>query len=151
MKVILKFTGIFLLFCFCHTSAFSKSKKVDFRSYLEDIARSEGHFWVKVHAAESLIENNFPFDAETIFQTALRSNGDEKVGALRVLAKQHVNNKAIVDSLSAVLLNFFYQSTDQRTKLLTLETMGKLGLYYPDKEIKLLATDSLEEKRTMAR
>lgn len=124
---------------------------VDYSGFLNEVMESDESFWVRIHAAEALITNNFPVDGQELFAEALDSNGPEKIGALRVLSRAARRDSLTRDSIANEVLQVFTSSADYRTRLTALETMGKLGLYFPDNdEISQIAASGEGGIQTMA-
>src|SRR5690606_10355565 len=85
------------------------------------------------------------------FTEAFQSDGPEKIGALRVLSRTAGRDSLARDSIANEILQVFTSSTDYRTRLTALETMGKLGLFFPDnEEISQKAEAGEGGNRTMA-
>lgn len=124
-------TFVFLLL---FSSFRSHGQEIDFSGFLKEIVQSDNSFWVRVHAAEALATNNFLVDAQGEFAEAFQSDGPEKIGALRVLSRTAGRDSVARDSIANEILQVFTSSTDYRTRLTALETMGKLGLFFPDNE-----------------
>ncbi len=131
-----------LLLLLTGINGYSGNKEADYGGFLKEVMVSESPFWVRIHAAEALVDNNFEIDPEEVFKQELNSNGEKRTGVLRVMAKKHVNDSLVFDSLSNEILSHYLAGKDMRTKLVSLETMGKLGLYFPDKGIERIAADS---------
>src|SRR5690606_31910263 len=114
------------------TPAIGTGQENDYPLFLKETMVSDESFWVRVHAAEALILNNFPVDVRTAFSDKLNVEGPEKVGILRMLYHSAGRDSLMMDSIVQELVNVFYRTSDHRTQLTALETMGKLGLYLPN-------------------
>jgi SSS family solute:Na+ symporter len=66
------------------------------------------------------------------------------------LIKEHSKDSLARDSLGNEILFQFLESAEKHTKLVALKSMGKSDLYFPNKEIKDIATDSSGGIQAMA-
>ncbi|WP_236973535.1 sodium:solute symporter family transporter [Membranihabitans maritimus] len=127
------------------------AQEINFAGFLKNTVESDQAFWVRVHAAEALITNNYSLNSQDIFAKELQGNSSEKIGALRVLYKGSAQDTLKKDSIAREILNVFTTSEDHRTRLVALETMGKLGLFFPkNKEISEIASQGNGGMQTMA-
>jgi len=133
------------------TKGWSQSEGPNYAGFLQEVLHNEDEsFWVRVHAAEALILNNFQTDADIVFQDYLLTKGSEKIGAVRILARMNKQDSLMYDSLGHVILESFHNSDVLHTRLVALETLGKLGLYFPDREIEQIAAEGDGGIATMA-
>lgn len=133
------------------TPAIGTGQENDYPLFLKETMVSDESFWVRVHAAEALILNNFPVDVRTAFSDRLNVEGPEKVGILRMLYHSAGRDSLMMDSIVQELVNVFSRTSDHRTQLTALETMGKLGLYLPNvSEIGRIASTGESGMQTMA-
>lgn len=142
--------SIVLLFCSL-TGGMAQSAEPNYAGLLQEVVQNTNEsFWVRVHAAEALISNNFQLESDTVFQSYLTTDGPEKIGTYRVLAGINKLDSLLVDSLGREVLKVFHASEIMHTRLVALETLGKLGLYFPDSEINQLADHGEGGIATMA-
>lgn len=128
-----------------------QGQEVDFSGFLEETMASDESFWVRVHAAEALLANNFKINVRENFGDALDAQGPEKIGVLRMLYREAGRDSLVLDSISRQILQVFTTSSDYRTRLTALETMGKLGLYFQEnEEISQIANSGEGGIQTMA-
>ncbi len=118
------------------TGSHAQSNEPDYPGFLHDVVQNTNEsFWVRVHAAEALLSNNFQLESDAVFDEFLSTDGAEKIGAYRVMAQRNASDSLLVDSLGREVLAIFHNSDVLHTRLVALETLGKLGLTYPDPEI----------------
>ena len=126
-------------------------QKHDYAGFLKKVVQSVDSFWIRIHAAEALVTNNFPVDVEGVFDPVLKTNGPEKIGALRVLYNSNGQDSLTRKDIEGQILNVFTSTSDSHTKLVALETMGKLGLHFPENdEIRQIARSGTGGIQTMA-
>ena len=129
--------SVFISILFVAITGNAQPKQAEYSQYLKQTVETHANFWVRVHAAEALVANNYTVNAEQVFKTELKSDGAEKIGALRVLYKISRADSIKQDSIAKEIFNLFQET--EHEKLIALETMGKLGLYFRDKQIFELA------------
>ena len=139
MKVKFKLFYTVLIIVFFQSIGYSQTGKVDFSGFLKDVVESDASFWERVHAAEALSSNNFTVDVKQLFGNELNGNGTEKIGALRIIARTCRGDSIKIDSIAKEILRQFGIAKNEHTRLVALESIGKLGLYLPNEEIFTLA------------
>lgn len=140
MRIKLKLFYTALTIVFFQSIGCSQSEKVDFSGFLKEVVESpDDSFWIRIHAAEALTSNNFTVDVEQLFRNELNGDGAEKIGALRVMAGVYKEDGIKIDSIAKEIFYQFETAENEHTKLVALETLGKLGIYLPDEQIKALA------------
>ena len=151
MKTLLKlFITTALLHSFLITG-WNQAAGEKYAGFLQEvISDSNESFWIRVHAAEALISNNFETKADSIFISYTDHDGPERIGALRVLARMNTQDSTRYDSLGREVLSFFKETSVEHTRIVALETIGKLGLFFPDQEIQYLANEGIGGIATMA-
>jgi len=98
---------------------------------LRDVLEREDR-WVKVHAAEFLLELDYPDRVEETFLRELDRNGEEpeyRIGIWRVLAKATYDPKAKARWISRIREVFL--DPDAPDRLHAVETLAKLGVTVP--------------------
>src|SRR5690606_39679828 len=104
------------------TPAIGTGQENDYPLFLKETMVSDESFWVRVHAAEALILNNFPVDVRTAFSDRLNVEGPEKVGILRMLyhrSEEHTSELQSRENLVCRLLlekKKQKKTTDKRPK-----------------------------------
>ena len=151
MNIKFKLFYTILIIVFYQSIVFSQSGKVDFSGFLKNVVESDAVFWERVHAAEALSSNKFPVDVKHFFRNELNGDGAEKIGALRVLAATCREDSIKIDSIVKEILHQFGIAENEHTRLVALESIGKLGLYLPDEEITTLAQTGEGGIKGMAR
>ena len=127
------------LFFFLAVGVKAKSESAEYSEYLKNRVETDASFWIRIHAAEALISNNFEIEADQLFKEALEKNGSEKIGALRVMARSYRGDSIKTDSITKEILYQFQTAQNEHAKLVALETLGKLGMYLPNEQISDLA------------
>lgn len=150
MKKTLLHSLFFLIILLPLSDGYSQSAEIDYSGFLKGVVQSDESFWVRIHAAEALVDNNFPLEADSVYREYLRETSSEKIGALRVLAKTRKKDQMAYDSLGREVLNIFHESSVLHTRLVALETLGKLGLYFSDEQIEAAASSGEGGMATMA-
>ena len=151
MKLKFKLFYTVLIIVFFQSVGYSQSGEVDFSGFLKEVVESDEKFWVRVHAAEALSSNNFTVDAKQLFRNELNKNGAEKIGALRVMVRACREDSTKIDSIAKEILYQFRNAESEHTKLVALETLGKLGIHLPDEQISALAQTGEGGIKGMAR
>ncbi|MCM4173524.1 hypothetical protein DHD32_18770 [Arenibacter sp. TNZ] len=128
-----------LIIAFWQSFGYSQSEKVDYSGFLKNVVESDEKFWVRVHAAEALISNNFEVNVKQLFKNELNGDGVEKIGALRLMARTFMNNGIEIDSIAMKIRYQLEIAKNEHTKSVAIETLGKLGFYLPDERISALA------------
>ncbi|MCG8311395.1 MAG: hypothetical protein MI975_28665 [Cytophagales bacterium] len=121
-----------------------------YSSFLRRTLHANNNFWVRIHAAEALISNNYTIDAEQIFRIELDGNGAEKIGALRVLARIYQTGSHKYDITVKRILHQFEIAQSRHERLVALETIGKLNLSVSNWDIEKLAQTGPEGQMVMA-
>lgn len=142
-------TLILLVFTFFDLIA--QTSQVEYSQFLKQTVETNDNYWIRIHAAEALIFNNFTIDAEQLFKHELSGDGVEKIGALRVMAMAGREDSIKIDSIANEILYQFEIAENEHTKLVALETLGKLGIYLPDEQISTLAQTGEGGLKGMAR
>lgn len=144
IRIMVKTKYMQFVFCLFFSLRFflpgeAQEVSVNYAQFLQKVAESNDNFWIRVHAAEALSLNNFPVDAKRFFNRELNETGAKKIGALRVMARSQNGNSSKIDSISKAILSEFIVAENEHNRLVALETLGKLGLFIPDKRISTLA------------
>ena len=128
----------------------AQPKHGDYSLFLTQALEKDSNFWVRIHAAETLILNNFAVNTNQTFKRELDQDGEGKIGALSLLARINRKDSLKVDTIGKQILHQFHISHDVHTKLIALETLGKLGLYFQDGQISKLAQTESGGIKTMS-
>ena len=99
---------------------------------LRDVLSSEER-WVKVHAAEFLLELDYPEGVETAFQKELEANGEEpeyRIGIWRVLARASYDPKE--QRRWTQQIRDVFLDPEAPDRLHAVETLAKLGYRLPE-------------------
>ena len=113
---------------------------------------AEEREWVKVHAAEMLVYNNYPGGVREAFEAELELGPGPKyrIGVWRVLAKAAGNDAALrrkyVDEIVAA-----FEDRDGTDRLHAVETLGKLGYATVSPELREVAENGEGTFRAYAR
>ena len=118
---------------------------------LQEAMVSAESFFVKVHAAEALIENNYPAGIEPVFMHLQKAAPAYFIGASRVLAKLNRKNPEKEQPYLDGILAIFLHSDIYLQRLIALESLGKLGYYKPLPELKQQAESGEKRLKSMAR
>jgi len=105
-------------------------------------ALDKEHEWVKVHAAEALLFNNYPDDVRRVFQNELQKGPPPKyrIGVWRVLAQAAGNDrKARKKYLDRIVAAFEDPAGPDRVH--AVETLGKLGYKKVSPELTAVANE----------
>ncbi|MEJ7826737.1 MAG: HEAT repeat domain-containing protein [Segetibacter sp.] len=117
---------------------------------LKDALQNGETIFIKVHAAEALMFNDYYTGIGTTFNKLVKEQPNLIV-ASRVLARVYKNDKA---KYQAHLNTLLYQLTDAdstRGKLIALESLAKIGFQKPLPEITLYADTGTNGFKAMAR
>jgi SSS family solute:Na+ symporter len=139
MKLNFKLFYTILVVVFIQSKGYSQPGEIDFPGFLKETAKSDEKFWVRIHAAEALISNNFTIDASSVFNAEQLNNGAEKIGVLRVMFRINQTDSIKSDSITKEILHHIHNPQNEHERLVALETLGKLGIYLPDEQILNLA------------
>ena len=132
-------------------SAFNTQKK-DCKEYinvLKNAMQSGETIFIKVHAAEALIFNNYYTGINTCFNKLIKEEHNLIV-ASRVLARVHKNDKVKYQSYINTLLYQLGHADSLRGKLIVLESLAKLGFQQPLPEIVQYADTGTNGFKAMA-
>ncbi len=151
MKKYFKAFWILIILVITFNEVGAQSNSLQYSEFLEQTAKSNNSFWVRVHAAEALISNNFSVDVKQLFGNELNGDGEEKIGALRVMARTCSENSIKIDSIAREILYQFEIAEDEHTRSVAFETLGKLGLYLTDETILAVAQTGEGSLKGMAR
>ncbi|MET6996026.1 HEAT repeat domain-containing protein [Chitinophaga defluvii] len=118
---------------------------------LRNAMQEAGSFFVKVHAAEALINNNYPEGIATVFLPVFEGGtGREQIGAARVLAKLYQQDKERQAPFLDQIVKLFLTADSTIERLVALESLAKLGYKKPLPEIRKLALDGETGFKLMA-
>lgn len=129
------------------------SERNEPEKYLDTLYRamiSGETFFIKVHAAEALIENGQPKGIESIFISLQKESSGHIIGSSRVLAKLNRGNPAKFNFYIRQILNRFMTSDSINIRLGALETLGKLGYYFRNPQIIMYAKEGKNGMKAMA-
>jgi len=121
-----------------------------YEQFLRSKLGNDVTFWMRVHAAESLIDNGFSVDVQSVFKEALTGAGAEKIGALRTLAKSEKSQGDKYEQIGKEIFASYLDGTEERTRLVGLETMGKLNLKIKSEDIRKIADEGAGGMQTLA-
>ena len=107
--------------------------------------------FVKVHAAEALVSNNYPEGLEATFTALQKAAPENFLGATRVLARLNKSNPEKYSENIELIVDKFLNADSSRQRLIALESLGKLGYDKPLPEIVALAQTGDGGFKAMAR
>jgi len=122
----------------------------EYITILTDAMQSGETIFIKVHAAEALIFNNYSKEIEACFKKLVKEPGNLIV-ASRVLARTNKKDPAKYHSYINTLLYQLENADSVRGKLIALESLSKLGFHNPTPLIKSLADTGTGGFKAMAR
>ncbi len=108
------------------------------RPHAIEVLRHELHDadqWVKVHAAEALLQMGYPEGVEVAFRQELVRHGDQpkyRIGIWRVLARATASPHERAELIGKIKTIFF--DSDAPDRMHAIETMGKLQVGLSDEE-----------------
>lgn len=114
---------------FLTLSGFAQKSDMQYAQYLKETLEKAESYWVKVHAAEALVDNNFSIDFDHYFGNQLQTETSENVGALRILAKINRRDSIKYQDIGQQIKEIYLKTSTHHTKLVSLESLGKLGIY----------------------
>lgn len=117
---------------------------------LQDAVANGETFFVKVHAAEALIYHNHPEGLQLQFEQLQKASPDNETGAVRVLARLNRHDPVQYQNYIDQLLSHL-KEPDAGTRLVTLESLGKLGYYEASPLVAAYADTGTKGFRAMAR
>ena len=106
--------------------------------------------FIKVHAAEALIFNNYYTGIDAAFKKLVKEPGNEIV-ATRVLARTNKKDPKKYKTYINTLLHYLEHADSVRGKLIALESLSKLGLHDPLLVVKNYADTGSGGFKSMAR
>ena len=115
----------------------------------QTLADSAG-FFVKVHAAENLVRLGCTAGIREQFEQLQRASAGNEIGAARVLARLHQHDPAAYKTCINLLVNRFRNGPAQ-TRLVALESLGKLGYHDSSAAVKAYADTGTAGFKAMAR
>lgn len=115
----------------------------------QTLADSAG-FFVKVHAAENLIRLGCTAGIREQFEQLQKESTGNEIGATRVLARLHRHDPAAYKACINLLVNRFRNGPVQ-TRLVALESLGKLGYHDSSAAVKAYADTGTAGFKAMAR
>ncbi|GAA5221873.1 sodium:solute symporter family transporter [Membranihabitans marinus] len=150
LKPYLRLIAILAWLIISYSPSYSQSSEKQYSQYLYKTLDEAPSFWVKVHAAEALLDNNFSIDFDEYFGEVLNTGSSENIGALRILSKINQRDSGKLVELGNEILKIFHETENPHTKLVTLESMGKLNMYFDDAEISRIASSEKGGIQTFA-
>lgn len=117
---------------------------------LTDAMKQGETIFIKVHAAEALIFNNYYKGVDACFKKLVKEPGNQIV-ATRVLARTNKKDAKKYNSYINTLLFQLEHADSVRGKLIALESLCKLGFYDPLPVIKNYADTGSGGFKSMAR
>jgi len=119
-------------------------------SILTDAMKHGETIFIKVHAAEALIFNNYYTGVDACFKELVKEPGNQIV-ATRVLARTNKKDPKKYKSYINTLLYQLEHSDSVRGKLIALESLSKLGFHDPLPVIKNYADTGSGGFKSMSR
>jgi len=116
---------------------------------LKEALQNGETIFIKVHAAEAMIFNDYYTGISTAFNKLIKEQSNLIV-ASRVLARVYQNDKAKYQSYINALLYQLNNADSTRGKLIALESLAKLGFQESLPEIKLYADTGTNGFKAMA-
>ncbi len=117
---------------------------------LRKAMKSEGNFWMNVHAAEALLWNIYPEGVEEHFSSLENTPGANIVGISRVKARANLKN-AVEYQKHVNRIRDVFLDTDSPNRAGALESLGKLKYSERLPEIIRLASEGGSDIRGFAR
>jgi len=117
---------------------------------LTDAMKNGETIFIKVHAAEALIFNNYYTGIDETFQKLVKEPGTQII-ATRVLARTNKNEPKKYKTYITTLLYQLENADSVRGKLIALESLAKLGFSHPLPIIKNHADTGTGGFKAMAR
>jgi HEAT repeat protein len=118
---------------------------------LQQAMQHAGSFFVKVHAGEALVLNNYTDGVEAIFTQLQHEKPDYTTGATRVLARLYHNSPEKRSACINLIIDRFVHADSTHPRLVALESLGKLGYSNPLPEIVQQAQTGVGGFKAMAR
>ncbi len=143
------------LFAIIPGAAFAEAPPFDeIRPHAIEVLRNELHDtdqWVKVHAAEALLQMGYPEGVEEEFRQELVRHGDQpeyRIGIRRVLARATASPQEHTELIEQIKATFF--DSDAPDRMHAIETMGKLRVGLTDEEQTSVAQYASEAQNPFA-
>jgi hypothetical protein len=118
---------------------------------LQHAMQHASNFFIRVHAGEALVLNNYTDGVEAIFTQLQHEKPDYTTGATRVLARLYHNSPEKRSACINLIIDRFVHADSTHPRLVALESLGKLGYSNPLPEILQQAQTGVGGFKAMAR